>query len=450
MNIDPLTSILVVQTVFAFISMYFLYKTVTILFNHSIGIKSSILFSLTPLFWITNSSIMMETTYVAFFIFFLYFFVLFSKSKLTIYRHLIFGNIFFSLSFLTHMIIILWIPFSLYLFYLLNKKRIMYCAISLFISLIIVTMLNGYLLSQKDIIQGIILLYTGKLQERGNLTFDILSVSSLLRNIVIPSLRNYTTLLCIFAFLGLFKIAKQKRKFILMGLWILPIVIVNQWWDSLFFGRHSLITGIGIGVLASVYLENKKYLFFLTIIYVLIASTPAVLQLKKNIPYLALANYSKTLPQNGLYIETHFSRPQIDGVYKGEIVFVNEPGFEKKSLNKKINYYLANNFPVFTSSQALSEPYGLYSGPYLHTLSLSYRNDFVLKNTIQMFTLEEYKVISREDNLVMYKIVSNKPSQYPVVPFLRNSKRRIDYYDPFVQLWFFAKNKLNPWISIRI
>ena len=101
-----------------------------------------------------------------------------------------------------------------------------------------------------------------------------------------------------------------------------------------------------------------------------------------------------------------------------------------------INSYLRNHKQVFVSSSALSEPYGLYSGPFLHYLTLSYAKNFELESLIKNYTLTIYKTIDENDNLYIYKIISTNKSPYPYIKPMKNSYRRIDYYDP---LWRLSK-----------
>jgi hypothetical protein len=116
---------------------------------------------------------------------------------------------------------------------------------------------------------------------------------------------------------------------------------------------------------------------------------------------------------------------------------VNDPLASKEIIRKEIDTYLSNYKPVFITSGALSEPYGLYSGPYLHNITLSYAKPFELETVITKYTLTIYKTINADDNLILYQIVSAKPSSYPSIKFLKNSVRRLDYYDPISRLGSF-------------
>lgn len=434
--------IILLQIVLAFLALLCFYKLLTRLFDSNIAIKSVVLFACAPLFWITNVTIMMETAYVSFFIFFLYFHSLYAISKKPKIKYLLLGNCCLVFSFLTHTLILLWLPFYLVLMTMLNKKRMALIITSLIISLITASTVNAFFISGTNLLHGLNLLYLYKLAERAQLSFNFESFLVFIRNSFIPLFRNYTFLITLLSFLGLFQLRKNKRIFILFFLWIIPLFVANQWWDSLLYGRHSLIAGMGISVLVVYVLQKRKSIYILTIIYLLIVSFPALSLLKNDIPYLLEKNAIKNLPKQGLLIETHFARPQIENSYHGEIYFVDEPR-EQGNLVWKITDYLNKNLPVFVSSQALSEPYGLYSGPYLHVLSLSYKKEFLLKPATSMFVLKEYRVINRYDDLIIYQITSSGRSYYPKIPNMLTNRRRIDYYDPFVQIWLFIKQYIN-------
>ena len=212
----------------------------------------------------------------------------------------------------------------------------------------------------------------------------------------------------------------------------------NQWWDSLLSGRHSLVAGFGLAFLVAHLVRRNFILVIILSCYLFLVSIPAVSLLKKEIPYIKEANSVKSLSKDSLLIESHFARPQVQDAFPGKLVSVNEPGFSQEYLTKEINLYLTNKHDVFVSSAALSEPYGLYSGPYLHYLTLSYTKPFELETIIKNYTLIKYKELDSKDNLVIYKIISSKKSHYPKVNSMKNSYRRIDFYDPLWRITDFS------------
>ncbi|MFH1187080.1 MAG: glycosyltransferase family 39 protein [Candidatus Levyibacteriota bacterium] len=439
---NPLYYVLILQTILSFLGIIAFYKITCALSNKNVALISSIIISFLPLFWITNVSVMMEAIYIPFFFISLYFLYKYS-AKNNLFNLLLF-SLFWGLSFLTHSAILLWTPFILYFIYIRNRKKILRVTIAFSISLILFSFINSYFISilNNNILLGLSDLYLKELGSRANLNFSIISIAVIFRNFLIPLLRNNTSLVILLGFVSLFSLFKKnKQLFILSLLWIIPSLITNQWWDSLFFGRHALISSFAFAFLTSLLIYKHKFAIIIVIFYLSITTIPAMFLLKTDIPYLVLKAEVQKLPSGGLYIESHFARPQLDKVYSGNQHFVDEPSYATVNLKDEIDITFKENKPVFISSQALSEPYGLYSGPYLHNLALSYRNDFVLKDTLENYSLKPYLVINKEDNLIIYKIKSIKRSPYPEVKSMKKNKRRLDYYDPLFKLWLFFYKK---------
>jgi hypothetical protein len=257
-----------------------------------------------------------------------------------------------------------------------------------------------------------------------------------LRNFIIPLLRNNTILVVFLAFISLVKLyVSSRKKFWLLFLFIIPSVFLNQAWDSLFYGRHSLLIGFGLAVLVAMLLKKHTISSLIIIFYLLIVTVPQLFLLRST-PYLVEANYLTNLPK-GLLIRSHFERPYIENSYDGESVNTTDGGLEKV-----IDKYLNNDQKVFVTSSAISDPYGLYSGPYLHNLSLSYRKPYLLEPVLTKYSLREYKKINEKDNLVIYKIEKKVESPYPKVKNVKSNRRRLDYFDPITQTWLFINNFL--------
>ncbi|RJQ25585.1 hypothetical protein C4577_05475 [Candidatus Parcubacteria bacterium] len=436
-NTNPVQLVIIFQILLSSVTIICFYKIIESIFNKQLALKSSIIASLIPLFWITNSVIMIESSYVSFFFISLYLIIKSLRSNKKIF--LLFGLISFGISFLIHIAVLLWLPLFFYLTYLSNPKNIKYQVLPYFIaSFIVFNIILGYFISistGKNLLASVFYIYTSKMNEHGNLQLDTEGIIVYLRNIVIPLLRNNTTIVFLLGSISLLiTFFKNKKVFIVFLLWMLPVLITNQWWDSLLIGRHAILAGFGFALSCALLTSRTKF-FYVLVLYLLIVSIPNLFLLREKIPYLEEAKTIQSLPKNGLLIESHFARPQVDKTYQGKIVFVDEPGWDKEGLGHEIKTRLRNSKPAYVSSQALSEPYGLYSGPYLHSLSLSYKKEFVLKDVIKQFSLKEYKTINKEDNLIIYEIVSNKPSEYPEIKILNDHRRRMDYYDPLIQLW---------------
>lgn len=342
---------------------------------------AAIIVSLLPLLWISQVTIMMEAVYVPLFFISAYF--------LIHRRYLLFSFLFF-LSTITHPGVLLWLP---WLIYISPNRRltILYSLISVFIGFIS---------------------FIPKLGEHVQF-----SLFPFLRNILIPTLRNNTTLIAILGAISFLKIlisragdyrpspqgvpprrSGEGRRGLaavtpngyFFVLWLAPILITNQWWDSLFFGRHALIASFGLAYLAALLIHRHKFLTAITLTYLLLSSFPALFLLRGPIPYIEEAKFAALLPPGGIYVTSHFARPQLEGAYRGTTIFVNEPGWTS---------FPATVSALYISPSAKTDPYGLYSGPYLHLLSVS--------------------------------------------PDVYYSPRRLDYHDPITQLWFFFSSRFT-------
>lgn len=286
----------------------------------------------------------------------------------------------------------------------------------------------------------------GLYHDKAQLTFGVHSVLVFLRNAFPPVSRSNTVLLSLIAFLGLvIQFRKNLKLFILGFLIMAPMLFINQWWDSLLMGRHALLGTIGISIFGAIFVAPRPRVAIVSYLYLFIAVIPALLLLRSPIPYVQIQNEYAKIPGNSLYIESHFVRPQIQMKQHTEVIFIDEPGWNSPLLAERIDQALDEGRKVFISSQALSEPYGLYSGPYLHPISLSYKKEFILFEELQgKYSVKEFSVINKKDNLVLYEVnkkSSSVESIYPHVPKLIGSSRRIDYYDPIMQMWFLIVGK---------
>ncbi len=439
---DPAYVVIFAQILFATITVYYFYKVITFISNKNIGLISATIMSLTPLFWITNVTITVETSYLFFFFTSLYSLTKYLSENRKVY--FILSIIFLNIAFLTYSAVLLWIPLYLLIVFLKKKN-------DLFKTFIITFLTLSFSLAARILIFSIILninpLLTLTSLYLGNIT-QVSVISSnkfliFLRNFI-PVLRNYTSLVVILGFLSLLVCYIKNKMFFFIGLlWLLPIVYINQWWDSVLMGRYSIIAGFGFAFLTG-YLVNKyRFLAPVVIFYLLFVSLPALNLLRAPVPYMREEAFVKTLPKDSLFIESHFALPQLDNCCQIEILGVNRQDVGNEKLEKEINLYLKNKKTVFISSAAISDPYGLYTGPYLHPLALSYTNKFELESLLTQYTWEKFHVIDEKDNLIIYKITGHGKSKYPEVMNMKNHYRRLDYYDPISKVGSSIYNKFK-------
>lgn len=442
---NPAYVVVLGQIILSFITLYCFYRFLSFIADKKTALLATIIIALLPIYWIANETIMMESAYLTFFIASLYLLVRYLTNKKNVYLH--FSALFLGFSFITHMLVVLWLPFYLAIVYFKHRRKILTVTITLIVYFAIISLINVLFISiaSKTNLYAVIRhLYLTKGGELAYLPSNFSGLLIAARNFLVPFFSNNTILIVLMGFSALVVLFfKDKKNFILSFLWIAPAVFANQWWDSLLAGRHSLIASFGLAFLVAYLVKNRNIIPLVVIPYLLLVSIPALNLLKKEIPYIKEAEYTKTLPKDNLLLESHFARPQIEGTFKGKIISVNEPGLGRDVIAKEINKSLVLNKPVFVTSAAISEPYGLYSGPYLHSLTLSYAKPFELTTVINKYTLKTFKVLNKEDNLIIYRVVSAKRSSYPKVKNMKYSYRRIGYYDPFWQLTAFIERKFN-------
>lgn len=436
LHLDPAYTVVIGQILLAFITIFCFYKLVLYISDKKTALIATIIASLTPLFWIVNDTIMMENAYSCFFFLSAYFLTRYIPQKKGV-RYLHISLIFLALTFLTQPMAAIWTPFLLFLVYYKNKKKLKEAFIWTCVYLGAAVLFNIAFVAfftHGSFSYTYYHLYGSKAQEFERVTPNINGLLVFIRDFIIPFMRNNTSLIVILGTIALIPLFKTNKKlFILNLLWVAPAIYANQWWDSLLMGRHALIAGFGIAFLTA-YLVRKNYIYVgIVLCYLLVVTLPAIFLLRNNIPYIREEDFIKTLPKNSVFIESHFALPQVKQDKGYVILEVNTPSMTNAVLQKDINYYLKVKRPIYISSAAISDPYGLYSGPYLHSLSLSYAHGYQLNPLLTNYTIKQYKVLSIPDNLLIYKLVSNKKSAYPAVPSMINSYRRMDYYDP---LWW--------------
>jgi len=442
-NFNSGMSVIFFQTLLALLGLLSFYKVIEFITNKNVAFISLLISAALPLFWISNTTIMMETTYLSYFFISLYFIIRYLKSQKIL--EIFLACLFYGLSFLTHLIVLLWLPLILYIIYTKKKNLIVHVLLPLIVSIIIFSLISGFFVAiagNKQFTDGFFQFFLDPLKARANLDLESKSLLILLRNFSVPLLRNNTSLIILLSLVSFFTLFKKnKNLFIISLLWIIPAFITNQWWDSLLFGRHALIASFCFSFLVALLIYKRKLFLFLVFLYLTITVLPAINLLRLPIPYLEVAELAKKLPPGGIYIESHFARPQLTNMYHGTQIFIEEPDWNRNALTDQIDKALRSNLPVFVSSQALSEPYGLYSGPYLHSLSLSYDKDYVLKSILTKYSIKKFVFIDEANNLGIYRIYSSKTPNYPNLPKLRLSSKRVDYYDPLSFVWLtFSKN----------
>lgn len=422
------------QIILSYAGYVSFYKFVKRVFNDEIALFSSSILLFLPLYWISQVTILMESVYVPSFMISLYFLYLYLKADKAD-KYLFFSSLFFAFSLLVHIAILLWLPVFVFLTFVISKKKI-FVVVSTFLCVVFLTsVISAYFLSvlhNGSLFDGFKLFFVSKLEERAFFELTILSTARYARNAIFPTFVNNTYLVTLLCIPGLYVLAKRSLQYFLVCLlWVAPVLFVNQWWDSVFFGRHSLIASYCLALLSGLVLAKRKYLKFLFVFYLIATTVPSVWLLKNPVPYVLLSDSVARLDSSSLLLLSHFERPQLELNYQGDFISVGEPAWKSKDTELAVKSYISENNKVFVTSHALSDPYGLYSGPYLHPLTLSYRNQPYLFESFQYYFFKPISVVNSSDNLIIYQIKEERCDtcvSYPVVQ-MSTHRRRLDSYD---------------------
>ena len=463
LGLNPILATEILTVFLGLGTIIFFYLLIKDLFNKKIAFWAGLFATLVPLFWIANVSIMVETSAIFFFGLSLYLFVLFAKSGKRLWATSSAAS--FGYAFFTHTIIILWLPSFLAIYLLVKPKRFnLYSAVPMdigtkkmddqpaqggrggrhFLANFLFWLFFFYLLilllyqrSEPITVSKLFIIPFGQPGAHFASSFSFNFLLRAARNWLILLLRSNTNLLVILFFINLLLLFVKKnwRLFFVLLIWISPSVLTNQLWDSVLFGRHGILAFFPISLSAALLLRQNWSKTLLTI-YLLTASLGALTLLHQPIPYLELAKATAKLPDKGLLLETHFSRPQIN--FKGKTIIVNEPCWPGNQLEEIINNALSQGQPVFATSQALSDPYGLYTGPYLAPLSLNRQGIPELARIYNKYSFEKIITVDSQKKLFIYQIKPQTSADFFYqdfkIPYF--SRERIDFYDPLTQVWF--------------
>lgn len=344
-----------------------------------------------------------------------------------------------SFAIFTHMMLLAWVPLYLTIVFVHARKRCIRVGIFFVTYFLLLALMRVYVIStisDRDLSHTFDQLYFGNTNNAGVFSLDSKSILVSLRNFFIPLMRSFTSLVVILGLVSLILLWFRNKVYFVYGLlWVGPAFVALQFWEAQLPGRYGILAGFGVAFLVANLIRSHRIGTLLVFVYLLIVSIPALTLLRGDIPYLKLAEYTTTLPSNSLLIESHFSRPQVQDRFSGKLLGVNEPQSSIQVIENAVDEYLSQGKRVFVSSAALTDPYGLYTGPYMHTLSLSYAKPSELHALLQNYTLVKHKVINEDDGIVMYTIVSTEPHPYPEIKSLYNHYRRIDNTDPLWKLY---------------
>jgi hypothetical protein len=441
-SFDPILTVKVFSVFLGFFGFLALFHLLKNIFNKNVALKILFLLAFTPILWLANLDLLVVNVYFPFFFFSLFAgFKALTSGKL---KYFFLTGIFLMVIFLTHSITLIYWPGAFLFLISFSKTKDSFK--KLFSSFFMAFLLaNFFLFSFYTLGRGMTAseafywLFLGKLNEHAQFFPLWLGFLRIVRNFVLVFCSNFTVIFTIAGLAAFFIVFKKRGRKLASALfiWFLPAILAAQWWDGLLQGRHLILATLPLAI--AVALSFKK-LYPVILVNLVVAGLGAVLLTKPPTPQELVNRSLEKLPQNGIYLESHFWRPWTK---YPNAVFINEPFWPKEKIKEIIENALGDNVPIFVSSQALSEPYGLYSGPVLHPLTLSFRNPPTLKFLEESYYLAAVATVSAEKHLVIYKIEAGESK----IGFKRNSatrwsRERVDFWDPVIYIFSLSKNCL--------
>lgn len=466
-GISALYAAEVTSAVFSTLGIFVFYKIVQVLFDKKIAIRSLIIASLLPVFYLAGINVLTDTTYIFFFLLSFFAFLKFLKEKNK--KWLLIGIISLGYSVFTHTQVLIWTPVF---FGLLVASRNPKETLKEIITLLFAGTAVGILfllflltLTGDSIIQGLTLLFRhgADFILSGNLLH---MTGQALRNFFITMLRDNSTLVIIAAVIGFIilwrsrKTKYGKRNLAVCILWLLPALLTSQYWHIGLFGRVSVMASFPIAILASQI--KSKTIFKLLVLSLLFTSIPLIVSNRNASIQGKLAKLYNSIPPKSLLISSNLIRPQ--ATFTGEKYFINEPNQDIQFIEEKIDNALKNNRGVYVDSQALYNPYYSYDGNNLHILSLGSIGKSEIVPIFKKYKIRIVRVIDVNNRIFLYQVnpqgknlnikktrtISGKAKPGKEIFLYSNnlSKRinpnRIDYMDIGMWMWVLLSGRNEP------
>ena len=445
LKLNYLISIIkIINSLFALAALWLFSIMGKRIFDQKTAYLATLFVTITPIFWITNVAILSEAVYL-----FLFLFSLFLAQQYLIKKQkqfLVLSATILGLAYLTHQIVLIFLPaYGLLLIKSKSKKqKLIQLILALVLSLIIANFILAWLYTFQGVPFPKALKFTlsSKIGDLVHFRPLTLGLARITRNWLILSLRSFSNLLVILGSIGWFSLLKQGRKrAIALACWFLPSIIAAQCWDGLLMGRHLLLAVFPLSLTVAYLVKKRKVWQIILILNLAFTSLGAVWLINEPLPASLNQQLIDRLPKNGLLIESHFLRPWIS--YSGQLMFVNEPN-SAQNFEEEIDNFLKQNKTVFITSQALSDPYAVYAGPFIHPLSLSFSHPAKLESLTSHYYFLPVATVSAKKHLTIYQITgkaSNLNFKSDTLP--KWHRNRLDYFDPLSQLWFFLAGKIS-------
>lgn len=413
------------QVLLGLVGLWGLYRVVEYWFGREVARWSVVFYSLIPLVWVSQESVMMEAVYLP--LFWLGWWGVIWWRKTGKAKWLVGGLMALGWAVSTHLVVLLWMTVLVVSDEQKRKDKefgeLLKLMVGLGVMVGVVSVINGWLMGESlgvGVFGGVRELYVGKMSDRAVLGLDVLSWLRAVRNVMVPVYVHLGIATVVIGGVGFWGLVKRRglRRLGLMGLWLGPILIAAQWWDF-FSGRHLLIGLVGVVVLVAYVVVKMRWWKWVVLVYLVVFNVPSVARLRLPTYYQEMRQSLSELPEESLVVVGHFGKPHY-GQLKQEVVYVNQVG--EGGVGERIEKALGEEREVFVTSMALSEPYGQMSGPWVHPLGLSYHGSFLLEEELGGVEVEEV-------DSGLYEVIGVGEGEYPIVGGRGGGLERINGYD---------------------
>lgn len=392
-----------ISFIFGYLTIVSWYLLVREVLNKKYAFISSLFVLIFPYFLVVNTNILYESELLFFQILSIF---LFTKGLKKYNRKNIFlAGISYGLAQLIFIGNLFLLPIFLIIF-ITNKNRLWFFLIIFLIGSLIITLFIDYL------ILGIPLLIT----KYHSHLLDIVSTNQgllittlrILRNILFQSvailaLSGFLFLLMAII-LGLFK---NKQQLSIYLLWLLPVIVLMQYWHAGFFGRLSIFLVFPSSLIMAKFLNNKKVvliaLFFISLTTLYYAFK------QKELPAIYVYfNLLRDFKKDNLAILTSDYNRFIFQENNYSLFIFNGLGQNQSDAERFILRNLNRKKRVIIDSAALEFPYYQFDGNFYHILSLRKVETTLAKSVLKKFEYKPFRADNKNKRIFFLEIIKPK------------------------------------------
>jgi len=364
-----------VNVVFGTFSVIAIFLLVKRLFSERVAWLTSLFYSLIPIVFISQITILVDPVEHFFYFLSLYLFSFAITEKRGAYLYSFLGGFSLALAALAHTQVAFWVTGFLAVMIILRKefrlrRPIFIKAVIFILSSLVAVMPYVFLLIRNSRAIGI-----GEGTVRW--AFDYLFFGNVSDTSGIELLRSAkyffllpTSVIGILAILGIIAIAKKNiLNLIALLLWLAPFVVTSGYIYENLHGRAMIIGVFVIVLLATLYIcEVKKTSLRVAIILIVLASlvsivVPAVSKYHyRKAPFELLSDLQRKA-SDGVFVSSNVSRTWHD--YKGQFFSFGDVDVATGTILDSADLALSRGDKFYISSDAIQMPFKRYDGKYL-------------------------------------------------------------------------------------